>query len=345
MMKLFMLFVFFVGLIDQRSVSGNTLGLYNRDSTRKSCSTNGECQPGEKCIVQECWPCSNLGEQCSMSTPNGLPCCGESMFCHLDFPDKMHIGGPGHCRNRECTDELPRDYLNSICYRDWGFTSCKKVSALPGGCNDLWKETECTNSTLHVRDTCKKSCDPECRGDVASSIPISNGYLWPSNVETIFKYKSDDLTSMMQNGQQMTYLHIESPVHMVADVKVQSFSDKTLRVKLEHTEFFSNNNEITMMDAHRILDLISPQNGGAVHGAQAIKVALEDPIVVLVKKGQAKKIVVAKNEPDCVSKVKMALVSHLMQTGPNANLQVVKKQAIMNPIKITSAAKKIDIIV
>ena len=35
-----------------------------------------------------------------MSTPNGLPCCGESMFCHLDFPDKMHIGGPGHCRNR-----------------------------------------------------------------------------------------------------------------------------------------------------------------------------------------------------------------------------------------------------
>ena len=44
-------------------------------------------------------PCSNLGEQCSMSTPNGLPCCGESMFCHLDYPDNMHIGGPGHCRN------------------------------------------------------------------------------------------------------------------------------------------------------------------------------------------------------------------------------------------------------
>jgi len=340
MMKLFMLFVFFVGLIDQRSVSGNTLGLYNRDSTRKSCSTNGECQPGEKCIVQECWPCSNLGEPCSMSTPTGNTCCGESMFC--DTPDRR-LGAPGYCRNRECTDELPMDYMNSHCYRDWGFTSCKKVSVLPGGCNDLWKETECTNSPLYVRDTCKKSCDPECRGDMASRIPISNGHLWSYNVETIFKYKSNDLTSMMQNGQQMAYLHIESPVHMVADVKVQAFSDKTLRVKLEHIKFFSNNNEITMMDAHRFLDMISPQNGRAVHGAQAIKASLEDPIMVLVKKGQAKRIVVAKNEPDCVSKVKMALVSHLMQTGPNESLQVVKKQAIINPIEIVSAAKKIDI--
>merc|ERR1711962_1207586 len=100
---------------------------------------------------------------------------------------------------------------------------------------------------------------------------------------------------------------------------------------------------MTMMDAQRILDMIGQQNGGVVHGAQAIKAFLEDPMMVLVKKGQGKKIVVAQNEPDCVSKVKMALVSHLMQTGPNANLQVVKKQAIINPIKITSAAKKIDI--
>ena len=148
---------------------------------------------------------------------------------------------------------------------------------------------------------------------------------------------------MMQNGQQMAYLHIEAPVHMIADVKVQAFSDKTLRVKLEHIKFFSNNNEITMMDAHRILDMISPQNGGAVHGAQAIKAFLEDPIIVLTKKGKAKKIVVSQNESDCVSKVKMALVAHLMQTGSSANLQVVKKQAIIDPIEITSAVKKIDI--
>ena len=147
----------------------------------------------------------------------------------------------------------------------------------------------------------------------------------------------------MQNGQQMGYLNIESPVHMVADVTVQAFSDKTLRVKLEHIKFFANNNEITMIDAHRILDMISPQNGGAVHGAQAIKAFLEDPIMVLVKKGKAKKIVVPQNEPDCVSKVKMALVAHLMQTGSSANLQVVKKQAIIDPIEITSAVKKIDI--
>ena len=143
--------------------------------------------------------------------------------------------------------------------------------------------------------------------------------------------------------QLSSHLNIKLPVHLVADVKVQAFSDKTIRVKLEHIKFLSNNDEITMMEAHRIIDMISPQNGGAVHGAQAFKTSMEEPIMILVKQGKAKKIIVAQNEPDCVSKVKMALVSHLMQTGPTANLQVVKKQAIISPIKIASAAKKIDI--
>ena len=97
------------------------------------------------------------------------------------------------------------------------------------------------------------------------------------------------------------------------------------------------------MEAHQIIDMISPQNGGSVHGAQAFKTSMEEPIMILVKQGKAKKIIVAQNEPDCVSKVKMELVSHLMTTGQNANFQVVKKQAIITPIEVSSQAKKIDI--
>merc|ERR1711962_526219 len=179
--------------------------------------------------------------------------------------------------------------------------------------------------------------------DVASGVPSSDGHLWSSNVETIFRYKSDDLASMIHDRHQLSsHINIKSPVHLVADVKVQAFSDKTIRVKLEHIKFLSNKNEIPMIEAHRIIDMISPQNGGSVHGAQAFKTSMEEPIMILVKKGWAKKIVVAQNEPDCVSKVKMALVFHLMRTGPNSNLQVVKKQAIITPIKVSSKAKKID---
>ena len=31
------------------------------------------------------------------------------------------------------------------------------------GCNDLWKDTECTKHTGYVRDTCQKSCGT-CQG-------------------------------------------------------------------------------------------------------------------------------------------------------------------------------------
>ena len=31
------------------------------------------------------------------------------------------------------------------------------------GCNDLWLDTECTNHTGYIRDTCQKSCG-NCKG-------------------------------------------------------------------------------------------------------------------------------------------------------------------------------------
>ena len=95
---------------------------------------------------------------------------GELQYCYYTTAQDLYESNISIIWNPtnlfpECTDELPSDYLNSICYRQWGYTSCKKVSTLPGACrNDFWKDTGCTNSTLLVRDTCKKSCDPKCGG-------------------------------------------------------------------------------------------------------------------------------------------------------------------------------------
>ena len=63
----------------------------------------------------------------------------------------------------DCTDELPSDYLDSVCFNQWNFTSCEKIKKDVSGCNDLWLDTECTNHTGYIRDTCQKSCN-NCKG-------------------------------------------------------------------------------------------------------------------------------------------------------------------------------------
>ena len=78
-----------------------------------------------------------------------------------------------------CIDELPSDYMNSTCYNVLNFKSCEKIKTEINGCNDLWKETECTNHPGFVRDTCRKSCDPSCKkpgssANIQEGIPKGN---------------------------------------------------------------------------------------------------------------------------------------------------------------------------
>jgi len=58
----------------------------------------------------------------------------------------------------DCIDELPSDYSDSKCYKEWNFTTCKKIANEISGCNDLWKDTDCTTHDGYIKDTCRKSC-------------------------------------------------------------------------------------------------------------------------------------------------------------------------------------------
>merc|ERR1712002_111360 len=130
---------------------------------------------------------------------------------------------------------------------------------------------------------------------------------------------------MLQNTQQNDQINVPSPITMEADVKVQAFRDETLRVKFEHTKFYSQNEEVSVINAHRILDMISSQNGHGRHGAHIFETSLEQPMLVQVKNGQAKVILVSQNELDCVSKIKLMLVEDLLKNVENHQLKVVKK--------------------
>ena len=130
---------------------------------------------------------------------------------------------------------------------------------------------------------------------------------------------------------------------MVADVKVQASNDETLRVKLEHIKFYARNAEVSMTQAHQILDPTGAGTGHKTHGAQVFKTFLQDPMLIFVKKGRAKNLLVSKNEPEGVTKIKKVLANDLMKNGQPEYLQVVKKNAIIRPFRISTNAKKIDI--
>ena len=148
--------------------------------------------------------------------------------------------------------------------------------------------------------------------------------MWSPNVETVLKYKSKDLTSMLQNNQQLDQLNLPSPITMEAHVKVQAFRDGTLRVKVEHTKFYSQNEEVSVINAHRILDMISSQNGHGRYAAHIFKTSLEQPLMIHLKNGQAKDVLVSQNELDCVSKIKLMLANDLVKNEENQQLKFVK---------------------
>ena len=58
----------------------------------------------------------------------------------------------------DCLDELPSDYSDSVCYKQWDETSCEKIASDPNQCDILWRDTTCSQHRGRVRDTCRKSC-------------------------------------------------------------------------------------------------------------------------------------------------------------------------------------------
>merc|ERR1712025_1382447 len=57
-----------------------------------------------------------------------------------------------------CLDELPSDYPDSVCYKQFGETSCEKIATDASHCGILWRDTGCSQDGRYVRDTCRKSC-------------------------------------------------------------------------------------------------------------------------------------------------------------------------------------------
>jgi len=180
-------------------------------------------------------------------------------------------------------------------------------------------------------------------GQLGSEAPTDYTQMWSPNTETVVRYKSNQLISSVEDNLRLDGINDPNFVQMVADVKVQASNDQTLRVKLEHIKFNARHSELSMTEAHQILCQAEAKSGHSMHGAQVFKIFLEDPLLIFVKKGRAKNLLVSKNEPQCVTQIKQELINDLMQNGHPQNLQVVKKNAIVNPLRISTNVKKINL--
>ena len=130
---------------------------------------------------------------------------------------------------------------------------------------------------------------------------------------------------------------------MTAEVKVQSFTDHTLRAQIKGIRFYTAAGPISLMTAHEILSVGEVTFSGRSHGMSEFKRFLEEPMMIALRRDLLKSMLVSKDEPECVTKIKRSLMAELQKANTSQRLKLLKKQAILAPLEIPFQSKKIDI--
>ena len=79
------------------------------------------------------------------------------------------------------------------------------------------------------------------------------------------------------------------------------------------------------------------------HNAKAFETYLKTPILVHLKRGVVKKVIVSQNEPGEVTVIKKQLVFDLKKRGSQARLQLIMKKAIVEPLETPIFPMRVDI--
>ena len=172
---------------------------------------------------------------------------------------------------------------------------------------------------------------------------MNNGYSWSPNVESVFKYTSADLGNALRKTDMPYSTIVGHPLRLKGEVKVQAFNDQTLRVKLDHIHFYSNGTELSITNAHQILDTERSKGGLLGHTARIFENSLIAPFMVLTKGGVLRKIIVSMNEPAEVTEIKKLLASDLEMKTNQVQLDLVMKKAISTPLETPRFPSKVDL--
>ena len=166
---------------------------------------------------------------------------------------------------------------------------------------------------------------------------------WTPNIESVYKYTSPELIETLRKPVLSSTTIVRHPLILTADVQVQAFADQSLRLKLDHIRFYSNNSHISLKNAHQILEDEISNPEGMSHNAQTFETYLKTPMLVHLKRDVVKKVIVSQNEPAEVTEIKKQLVSDLEKSGSQARLQLLMKKAIIEPLQIPRFPMRVDL--
>ena len=112
---------------------------------------------------------------------------------------------------------------------------------------------------------------------------------------------------------------------------------------MNNIRFYSSSGSITLEAAHEILEYGEVALFGASsHGLKEFKEGLEEPMMITLKRGLMKTMIVSKDEPTCVTVIKKYLFAELQMLNSTFGLKHLKKQPIVSVLPIPSRPKKVN---
>ena len=169
-----------------------------------------------------------------------------------------------------------------------------------------------------------------------------NRTLWSYNAESRIKYESDFLSERMSSfpggfdGNKFT-----------ADLQVQGFSDKTLRVKINNPQFIVKNQRIGLTEAAEILDILllisGMERNNRPENIHDFTTHIMVPMLLQFKKGQVRTLITSQDEPSSVTDIKKQIALQLEENKPSNHLQLMKRQQILNVLPMPFSPKAVKV--
>jgi len=133
-----------------------------------------------------------------------------------------------------------------------------------------------------------------------------NYYGWAPGQENVFQYESHVLRGIPEIKES----HLAG-VRLSSKVRVQSFSDFSLRIRVEEPRFFTLNGEVVLTETGRVVSRQSPESVKETVISGEFKTHLTEPFLVYLKNGLVESVKVSREEPVSVTNIKKSILAQI----------------------------------
>jgi len=133
-----------------------------------------------------------------------------------------------------------------------------------------------------------------------------NYYAWAPGQENVFQYES----YVLRRIPEIKESHVAG-VRLFSKVRVQSFSDFSLRIRVEEPRFFTLNGEVVLTETGRVVNRQSPESVKETVIPTEFKTHLTEPFLVYLKNGLVQSVRVSKEEPVSVTNIKKSILAQI----------------------------------